>query len=182
MRDFETKNLVIRKFKMEDAEDVHKYLATETKLTDCIGYNIHTSIGETETMVGSFIKEYEMNELIWAIENKKTNEVIGFFNAFEKSEKNKICKFKFGIALDYVYTGFMEEALTEICNYLFNAKKINVLITEFYDGNKELKEMKSNILENVGFTREAILHKRKINEKTGKAENKIIYSKFKDEI
>lgn len=180
MKNFETKNLVIRKFKMEDAEDVHKYLATETKLVDCMGYNMHENISETEKMVSSFIKEYEMNELIWAIEYKKTNEVIGFFNAFEKSEKNKICKFKFGIALDYVYTGLMEEALTEICNYLFDEKNINVLISEFYDGNKELIEMKSKMLENVGFTREAILHKRKINEKTGIAENKIIYSKFKD--
>lgn len=180
MRNFETKNLVIRKFKMEDAEDVHKYLATETKLVDCMGYNIHKSIAETEKMVSSFIKEYEMNELIWAIEYKETNEVVGFFNAFEKSEQNKICKFKFGIALNYVYTGLMEEALTEICNYLFNKKNMNVLISEFYDGNKELIEIKSKMLENVGFTREAILHKRKINEKTGKAENKIIYSKFND--
>ena len=29
MRDFETKNLKIRKFRMEDVEDVHKNLATE---------------------------------------------------------------------------------------------------------------------------------------------------------
>ena len=47
MKNFETKNLVIRKFKMEDAEDVHKYLATETKLVDCMGYNMHENISET---------------------------------------------------------------------------------------------------------------------------------------
>ena len=41
---------------------------------------------------------------------------------------------------------------------------------------KKLVEDKSKILENVGMVKEAILHKRIINSKTGLAENKIIYS------
>lgn len=179
MKDFETKNLLIRKFRMKDVEDVHKNLATEKKFIDCVGYNIHKSVEDTAIMVASFIKEYEMNELIWAIEDKETKEVIGFINAFERSDKNKICKFKSGIALRCVNSGLWEEALTEICNYLVNEKKFEVLISEFYDGNEELTKIKSKVLENIGMTREAVLHRRMINEKTGKAENKIIYSMFK---
>ncbi len=53
MKDFETKNLKIRKFKLEDAGDVHKNLATESQLAECLGYNKHKSIKETETMVCS---------------------------------------------------------------------------------------------------------------------------------
>lgn len=179
MRDFETKNLKIRKFRIEDVEDVHKYLATESELAECLGYNIHKSIHETETMVASFIKEYEMNELIWAIEEKNTSEVIGYINAFERSDANKVCKIKFGIALNRVDTGFMEEALEVIIDYLFNKKNFDVIISEFYDGCKKLIQIKCNILENVGMTKEAVLHKRKINNKTGVAENKVIYSIFK---
>lgn len=179
MRDFETKNLRIRKFRMEDVEDVHKNLATESKLTECLGYNIHKSIHETEVMVASLIKEYEMNELIWAIEEKAESEVIGFINAFERSDINKVCKFKFGISLNKVYTGYMEEALKGIIDYLLNEKKFNVIISEFYDGCETVTKIKSNILENVGMTKEAVLHNRKINNKTGLAENKIIYSIFR---
>ena len=58
---------------------------------------MHKSIPETEVMVASLIKEYEMNELIWAIEDKANSETIGFINAFERSDTNKVCKFKFGI-------------------------------------------------------------------------------------
>ncbi len=120
-----------------------------------------------------------MNELIWAIEEKSTSEVIGFINAFERSDANKVCKFKFGIALNKVDTGFMEEALKVIIDYLFNEKGFDVLISEFYDGCEKLTPIKREILEKVGLTEEAVLHKRKINEKTGVAENKVIYSIFK---
>lgn len=179
MKDFETKNLKIRKFRMEDVEDVHKNLATESKLTECLGYNIHKTMHETEVMVASLIKEYEMNELIWAIEDKAESEVIGFINAFERSDINKVCKFKFGIALNKVYSGYMEEALKVVIDYLLNVKKFDVLISEFYDGCEMITKIKSNILENVGMTKEAVLHNRKINVKTGLAENKIIYSIFR---
>lgn len=179
MRDFETNNLRIRKFRIEDTNDVHKNLATESELTECMGYNIHKSIHETETMVASFIKEYEMNELIWALEEKSTSEVIGYINAFERSDANKVCKIKFGIALNKVDSGFMEESLKVIIDYLFNKKGFDVIISEFYDGYEKLTKLKSNMLENVGMTKEAVLHKRKINTKTGLAENKIIYSIFR---
>lgn len=179
MRDFETKNLRIRKFKMEDIEDVYKNLATESELADCLGYNMHKSIHETEVMVASLIKEYEMHELIWAIEDKANSETIGFINASERSDTNKVCKFKFGIALNKVQSGYMEEALKVVIDYLLNDKKFDVVISEFYDGCDKITKIKSNMLENVGMTREAVLHNRKINAKTGLPENKIIYSIFR---
>lgn len=120
-----------------------------------------------------------MNELIWAIEEKSTSEVIGFINAVERSDSNKVCKFKFGIALNKVDTGFLEEALKVIIDYLFNEKDFNVLVSEFYDGCEKLTSIKRKILENLGMAEEAVLHKRKINKKTGIAENKVIYSIFK---
>lgn len=179
MRNFETKNLKIRKFAMKDVEDVHKNLATEKELADCLGYTVHKSIHETEIMVDSFIKESEMNEFIWAIEEKSSSEVIGFINAFERSDVNKVCKFKFGITLSKVESGYMEEALKPAIDYLLNEKNFNVIISEFYDGCDKLTKIKRKILENVGMHEEAVLHNRKINSKTGCAENKVIYSIIK---
>lgn len=176
MKDFETKNLKIRKFKIEDAKDVYTNLATDKRLRECLGYNIHKNIEETKAMINSYINEYEMNELVWAIEDKTKSQVIGYINAFEVSKQNKFCKFKFGIALDWVNTGFMEEALEEVLKYLFSEEKFKVVVSEFYDGCEKVATIKSHILEKVGMHREAILHNRKINYKTGIAENKIIYS------
>ena len=51
----------------------------------------------------------------------------------------------------------------------------------FYDSNKKLTETKCEMLENVGMKKEAVLRNRKINEKTGKSENLIVYSIMKNE-
>ena len=166
MEEFETQNLKIRKFKLEDAEDVYKNLGTEKELFECLGYNMHKTVRQTE----------KMNELIWAIEDKKKHEVVGYINASERSEANRICKFKCGIALNLAESGLLEEALKVVINYLLKTGKFDVIVSEFFDGCKKLVEDKSKILENVGMVKEAILHKRIINSKTGLAENKIIYS------
>ena len=181
MKDLETKNLKIRKFKIEDAEDIYKNLATERKLEKCLGYNIHQSVEETKKMVSSYIHEYEANELVWAIEEKKSNSAIGYINAQEVSNLNKYCNIKFGIALKDVEKHYMEEALNCVLEYIFNEKNLNMVVSKFYDGNKEITNHKSAILEGIGMKKEAVLRNRRINEKTGIIENQVIYSITKDE-
>lgn len=181
MKSLETNNLRIRKFKLKDASDVYKNLATEEKLADCLGYHIHKDVEETKRMIKSFMNEYEMNELVWAIEEKNLNEVIGYINALEVSRINKRCEIKFAIGLKWADTGLMEEALQKVLGYLFEEEKFQIVISEFCDGNKELASIKSNMLENVGMTKEALLRNRKINEKTGIKENKIVYSIIDEE-
>lgn len=181
MKDLETKNLKIRKFQIGDTKDVYNNLATEEELADYLEYNIHRNLEETKAMVTSYIKEYEMNELFWAIEEKTTNTVIGFINALEESRTHKCCKIKFGIGLKWVNTGYMEEALDKILEYLFYEEDFNLVISNFYDGNKKFTQIKENMLQNVGMIKEACLRNRKINDKNGRAENRIVYSIIKEE-
>lgn len=181
MKDLETKNLKIRKFKIGDTKDVYKNLATEEKLADCLGYGIHQNIEETKTMVTSYINEYEMNELVWAIEEQKTGTVVGFVNVIEKSKLNKCCRVKFGIGLNWANSKYMEEALNKVLEYLFYEEKFNLVIANFYDGNKELTQLKERMLQGVGMIKEACLRNRKINDKNGRPENKIVYSITKEE-
>ena len=47
MKDLETENLRIRKFKIEDAEDIYKNLAIDRRLEDCLEYNLHQSVEQT---------------------------------------------------------------------------------------------------------------------------------------
>ena len=181
MKDLETKNLKIRKFKIEDAEDIYKNLATEKKLEKCLGYNIHHSIEETRKMVSSYICEYEANELAWAIEEKQSHSAIGYINALEVSTLKEYCNIKFGIGLNYIEKHYMEEALTCVLAYIFNEKNLNMVVSKFYDGNKEITNYKTAILEGIGMKKEAVLRNRRINEKTGIIENQVIYSITKDE-
>ena len=181
MKDLETKNLKIRKFRIEDAEDVYNNLATEKKLEKCLGYNMHQDIEQTKQMISSYINEYEANELVWVIEEKQTNTAIGFINALEVSRLNQYCNMKFGIAFKYIEKHYMEEALNCVLEYIFNEKGLNMVVSKFYDGNEEITNFKTTILDAIGMKKEAVLRNRKINEKTGILENQVIYSITKDE-
>ena len=181
MKDLETKNLKIRKFRIEDAEDVYNNLATEKKLEKCLGYNMHQDIEQTKQMISSYINEYEANELVWVIEEKQTNTAIGFINALEVSRLNQYCNMKFGIAFKYIEKHYMEEALNCVLEYIFNEKGLNMVVSKFYDGNEEITNFKTTILDTIGMKKEAVLRNRKINEKTGILENQVIYSITKDE-
>lgn len=181
MKDLETKNLKIRKFKIEDSEDIYKNLATEKKLEKCLGYKMHQSVEETKKMVSSYIYEYEANELAWAIEEKKSHSAIGFINALEVSALKEYCNIKFGIAFKYINKHYMEEALKCVLEYIFNEKNFNMVVSRFFDGNKEITDFKTEVLEGIGAKKEAVLRNRKINEKTGIIENQVIYSITKDE-
>lgn len=181
MKDLETENLRIRKFRIEDAEDVYNNLATEKKLEKCLGYNMHQDIEQTKQMILSYINEYEANELVWVIEEKLTNTAIGFINALEVSTLNQYCNMKFGIAFKYIEKHYMEEALNCVLEYIFNEKGLNMVVSKFYDGNEEITNFKTTILDTIGMKKEAVLRSRKINEKTGILENQVIYSITKDE-
>lgn len=181
MKDLETKNLRIRKFKIEDAEDIYKNLATERKLEKCLGYKMHKNVEETKKMVASYIYEYEANELAWAIEEKQNNSAIGYINALEVSNLKEYCNIKFGIALKDIEKHYMEEALNCVLEYIFNEKNFNMVVSKFYDGNEEITKYKTAILEGIGMKKEAVLRNRKINEKTGIIENQVIYSITKNE-
>ena len=181
MKDLETKNLKIRKFKIEDAEDIYKNLATEKKLEKCLGYKMHQNVEETRKMVSSYIYEYEANELAWAIEEKQNNTAIGYINALEVSNLKEYCNIKFGIAFKDIEKHYMEEALICVLEYIFNEKNFNMVVSKFFDGNEELTNYKTAILEGIGMKKEAVLRNRRINEKTGVIENQVIYSITKDE-
>ena len=125
-------------------------------------------------MVSSFIREYETGELALAVEEKATSTVIAYIRSLEVSFPDKRCDIKFGITFSKFNTNLIEEALNSVLDYLFNQLDFNIVI-------KKLTESKFKMLENVGMKKESVLRNRKINEKTGKSENLIVYSIMKNE-
>ena len=132
-------------------------------------------------MISSYINEYEANELVWVIEEKQTNSAIGFINALEVSNINKYCNIKFGRAFKYIEKHYMEEALNCVLEYIFNEKNFNMVVSKFCDGNQEIFNFKTLILDGIGMKKEAVLRNRRINEKTGIIENQVMYSITKNE-
>ena len=164
---FKTENVIVRKFNMKDVEQVHLNLPIIES----------NSLEETKIIVKSAINEYYTDEPTWAIEDKQKKNLVGVIRVTNYCLKNKMCNITWMMSNKYWDNNFMKDALTQIFNFLFSKKKIELIECSFYEQNKNA----SVILDGIGMTKEAVLRDRRINEVTHEKENFVIYSINKHE-
>ena len=180
MEKIETDNILLRKFKIEDAKDAFDNWAGIKKVADLSDFRVHSSVDETRKMIEIGLGDGEGERYTIAIIFKETKEVAGFIRVYEISTKNKTCKIGFVVGKKWLNTGkenLYADAINNIASYLLNSG-FDVVSYECNDGS-EFYETNLKILEKTGFEKEAVLHKRIINTKTGEKSNKVIYSIFK---
>ena len=172
MKSFRTNNVIIRKFEMEDLEDIHYNILTQEEVIDMANEKIYNDLNESRIVLKSAMNEYYTDEPVWAVEDKKEKRLVGFIRITNYSAKNRKCNLTWAVANRYWNSYFMEDALIKVIRFLFVKKNIDLIESSFYEQNK----ISSIILENIGMTKEAILRERRINEKTHQKEDFVIYS------
>lgn len=176
MKDLESKNLIMRRFKLEDLDDQFEVVSNEdvAKMSD-----FHPEERE-ETLLNikSAIRDYDTYEACWAIEEKESNKVIGHIRIKHCSLESKTCTLLWAVGKNYWNKGYSEEALKEVIKFLFKEHPFEIIIVEYYSSNIYWQ----SILEKVGFKKDATLRRRKINPVTNEKEDLIIYSILKEEV
>ncbi|MCR5146932.1 MAG: GNAT family N-acetyltransferase [Clostridia bacterium] len=162
---FKTNNVIVRRFEMKDAEAA------------CNNLFVDSSIEKAKISIKSAINEYYTDEPIWAVEDKQSKSLVGSIRVSNFSPKNKMCNISWIMSYKHWDNSFMKDALTQIFNFLFTKKGIELIECSYY----EQDDNTSVILEEIGMTKEATLRDRRINEKTNKKENFVIYSINKQE-
>ncbi len=207
---FKTDSVVVRKFNMKDVEQVYQNLLSQNHLSktqdkdekDTESFNrstkkirfksVHKSAGkinsrnenseyqnmeQTKLIVKSAINEYYTDEPTWAVEDKINKNLVGIIKVTNYSPKNKMCNITWMMSYKYWNNEFMKEALMQIFNFLFSKKNIELIECSYYEQDINT----SVILDEIGMTREASLRDRRVNERTNKKENFVIYSMNKEE-
>lgn len=182
---FKTNNVIVRRFEMKDAEQAYLNLDEEENVEsknniDKAGENkrkIIEGIEKTKMIIKSAINEYYTDEPIWAVEDKVNKNLVGSIQVSNYSPKNKMCNISWIMSYKYWDNNFMKEALTQIYNFLFTKKNIELIECSYYEQNVNT----NIILEELGMKKEATLRDRRINEKTQEKENFVIYSINKQE-
>lgn len=165
MKGFKTNDVIIRRFKMNDVEQVYSNILI-------LNNEQGRTIDETQKMVRSAISEYYTEEPIWAVEEKKTGKLIGSIKVVSYSSKNKLCEISWKIINDCTNINLMQQALNKVMGYLFLQKNIELIVCSYYEQNKITGE----ILDNLGMKKEAVLRNRRFNSLTNQKENFVIYS------
>ena len=175
MKKLETERLYLRDFKSNDYKQVFKYLTGNKKIAQEGNFKVHNNVYETKEVIYSFIVENKNETVTFAIEEKSSEKIIGYMQAYDISIDNKSCKITGILGFPWRNKGYTQEALKIFINYLHSQKKLNVVENTYYGYNPII----SYVLEKVGMTKEAVLKNRKFNKLTGLCEDLIIYSSIK---
>ena len=116
----ETSRLILRKAAPEDAEPMFRNWASDPEVTKYLTWPTHDSIAVSETVIGSWIPEYEKeNYYQWMIVPRELGEPIGSISVVRQNDRIEEAEIGYCIGSRWWHKGIVSEALAAVIEYLF---------------------------------------------------------------
>lgn len=168
----ETDRLILRKFRMDDAEGMFRNWESDPECCKLLSWDIAKDIEETKSILQSWIKAYETGSCNWIVQLKNTGEVIGSISVISMSEKHLTAEIGYCYGSAFWGNGYATEALKAIIDYLLNECGFYLIEASHISGNPA----SGRVMEKAGMHRDAVLRGRKINKHTKERNDAIVYS------
>lgn len=131
-----SERLILRKFTMADANAMYRNWASDPEVTKYLRWPAHKDNSVTETVVGSWIVEYENPAFYqWAIVPKNLLQPIGNISVVDMKEKTNTLHIGYCIGKKWWHMGYTSEALKTIMPFLFLEVKANRLESQHDPNN-----------------------------------------------
>lgn len=123
----ETERLILRRFKMEDAEAMYKNWASDEEVTRFLTWPPHSSIELTKDILQDWINDYKNEDSYnWAITIKENgDEPIGSIGAVDINERVNMVHIGYCISKKWWNKGITSEALKALIKYFFEEVGVN---------------------------------------------------------
>ena len=150
----ETRRLILRAFRAEDAEDMFRNWASDPEVTRFLTWPAHRSESITRMLVDDWVSRYEGGDYFnWAIEWKETGSVIGNISVVQLNEATESADIGYCMSRAFWGRGIMPEALRAVMDYLFDTVGLN-RITACHDvGNPK----SGRVMAKAGMRQEALM-------------------------
>ena len=157
----ETDRLILRKFQLDDAEQMYNNWAKDPEHTKYVTWKAHENIDETRQIVSEWVSGYkDPNYYRWVISLKDNSCVIGDISVIDLFEENECCEIGYIISKKYWNMGFMTEALHAVLKFLFKEVGFHrIQLRHDIDNPASGMVMQKNGLKHEGIIR----HARKTN-------------------
>ena len=117
----ETHRLVLRRFRIGDAEEMYRNWASDPEVTRFLTWPPHADAGVSRAVLNDWIPRYaDGGYFNWAIEWKETGEVIGNISVVKLNEETEAADLGYCMSRAYWGRGIMPEALRAVMDYLFD--------------------------------------------------------------
>ena len=114
----ETQRLILRKFKLEDAEAMYSNWSSDEEVAKYMRWNAHKTIDETISIIRSRIEHYsEPNNYHWVIVLKDELLPIGAISLFCQSEYDRCGEVAYCLSQSFWGQGIASEALTRVIRF-----------------------------------------------------------------
>ena len=131
-----SERIILRKFTMEDANVMYRNWASDPEVTKYLRWPAHKNKSVTETVLGSWIVEYENPAFYqWAIVPKNLLEPIGNISVVGINENTNTMHIGYCIGKKWWHMGYTSEALKTIMPFLFMEVKANRLESQHDPNN-----------------------------------------------
>ncbi len=122
----ETERLILRKFKLTDAEGMYNNWASDDDVTRYITWATHKNIEETKEVVSKYVTESEKNNYYhWCIELKETGEQVGSIGAFRLFDDLQLFEVGYCIGKKFWNMGITTEAMHALIKFFFEEVGVN---------------------------------------------------------
>ncbi len=118
----ETERLILRRFRLEDEEDMFRNWASDTEVTRFLSWPTHGSVEDSRSVLKGWVKDYEKEDsYLWAITLKELgDQPIGSISSFDLDGRVEKAELGYCIGRNWWHRGIMPEALRAVMDYLFD--------------------------------------------------------------
>lgn len=155
----ETERLILRKFTIDDAEDIYNYASRE-EVTKYLSFQTYKSVQDGLDYLNNIVlPAYEKeNTYKWALELKETGRVIGCIDCVNVNLKRRSVELGWVLLNDYWGQGLMPEAGKTVIKYLFEEGFERI---EAYHNVEN--EKSGRVMQKIGMTYEGTLRKSRVD-------------------
>jgi len=124
-----TERLILRKYKLADAEDMFSNWVTDPEASRFWGWEPHKDISETKALLNGWIKDYSKPDTYhWVIEHKNISQAVGYIYFNEIDDTKESVSVHYLLSRKFWNKGFMTEACKAVIEFAFSelyAKRVH---------------------------------------------------------
>lgn len=123
----ETDRLILRRYKIEDADAMYKNWASDSEVTKFLTWQPHSSVDVSRSIIEDWLKKYSDEKYYqWAIVLKANgNEPIGDISVVHMNEDISMAHIGYCLGRAWWRRGIMSEALKAVTDFMFDTVEVN---------------------------------------------------------
>lgn len=123
----ETDRLILRRYKIEDADAMYKNWASDSEVTKFLTWQPHPSVDVSRGIIEDWLKKYSDEKYYqWAIVLKDNgNEPIGGISVVHMNEDISMVHIGYCLGRAWWRRGIMSEALKAVTDFMFDTVEVN---------------------------------------------------------